>query len=90
MCPHFAVGKCFYGNNCKYKHPGQMNNLFYGIGQPMPSPYDPPLMMNMAPFNPMMMNHAMPSMRMRIKLIAFLRYSTVVLRKRNLIPLSVC
>lgn len=59
MCPHFAVGKCFYGNNCKYKHPGQINNLFYG--QPMPSPYDPLMLNHMASFNPMMMN-AMPNM----------------------------
>jgi hypothetical protein len=64
MCPHFAVGKCFYGNNCKYKHPGQnLNaNLYYTMpGQPLP--YDQSMMMNhMAYGNPMMMNHAMTNL----------------------------
>jgi hypothetical protein len=82
MCPHFAVGKCFYGNNCKYKHPGQSMpnaNVYanvYGMpGQQMP--YEQPMMMNHLQYgSPMMMNHHnMPNMRMTC---IFVRWLLVV------------
>jgi hypothetical protein len=58
MCPHFVVGKCFYGNNCKFKHPGQMGppSPYFALNQM----YDPSMMISMG-YNPMLMMGMTPN-----------------------------
>jgi hypothetical protein len=77
MCPHFAVGKCFYGNNCKYKHPGQLpnTNLYpYSLGQPLPYDANPSLLLNHlgypGPNHPLLLSHgALPNMGMLLSFV---------------------
>jgi hypothetical protein len=63
MCPHFAVGKCYYGINCKFKHPGQIGGGGPSYYPPMGQLYDQHPMMNMG-YNqhPMMMMNLNQSM----------------------------
>jgi hypothetical protein len=67
ICPHFSLGKCFYGISCKFRHPGvnspPNNNYLSWSPQhqqgpvPMPQMYDMGMMNMMSPMQP---HHSSP------------------------------